>query len=175
MNRFVKGNSMLCIGCRTCMIACVVAHRGNGIFTTDPDSEAFNPRIQVIKTKKQTMTVQCHHCDNAPCVTVCPVGALSKGPDSILLNTDKCIGCRQCVMACPFGAIYMITTEEAGITRTVATKCNLCRNTAEESPACVSHCPTEALTYYTNDTFKETVAKKNEQTAQKMYDAKEGD
>ena len=41
MNRFVKGNPLFCLGCRTCMVACVVAHRGNGIFTTDPESEDF--------------------------------------------------------------------------------------------------------------------------------------
>ena len=174
MNRFVKGNPLLCIGCRTCMVACVVAHRGNGIFTTDPDSEDFFPRIHVIKTKTKTMTVQCHHCENAPCVTVCPVGALENGPDSILLHEERCIGCQQCTMACPFGAIQMKTVDDEQGVRTVANKCDLCAHTEEGTPACVSHCPTEALTYYVDDAIQNIVSQKNLQTARKAWAAKEG-
>ena len=50
MNYFVKGNPDLCIGCRTCMIGCVVAHEGKRIFEVDPDSYDFNPRLHVVRT-----------------------------------------------------------------------------------------------------------------------------
>ena len=49
MNYFVKGNPDLCIGCRTCMIGCVVAHEGKHIFEIDPDSYAFNPKLHMVK------------------------------------------------------------------------------------------------------------------------------
>ena len=174
MNRFVKGNPLFCIGCRTCMVACVVAHRGNGIFTTDPESENFNPRIHLVKTKTKTMTVQCHHCENAPCVKVCPVGALEKGTDSILLHEERCIGCKQCTLACPFGAIQMKSVAGEGNVRVVANKCDLCANTEEGAPACVSHCPTEALTFYEIDSVQNIVDKKNLQTALNAWAVKEG-
>ena len=59
MNYFVKGNPDLCIGCRTCMIGCVVAHEGKHIFEVDPDSYSFNPKLHVVKTADLTVPVQC--------------------------------------------------------------------------------------------------------------------
>ena len=63
------------------------------------------------------MTVQCHQCENAPCVKVCPVGALEKGTDSILMHEERCIGCKQCTMVCPFGAIQMKSVADEGTVR----------------------------------------------------------
>ena len=64
MNYFVKGNPDLCIGCRTCMIGCVVAHEGKRIFEVDPDSYDFNPRLHVVRTVRLSVPVQCKHCEN---------------------------------------------------------------------------------------------------------------
>ena len=158
MNYFVKGNPMLCIGCRTCMVACVVAHEGPSIFTMHPDDADFQPRIKVVKTKSMTKTVQCHQCENAPCAAVCPTGALYKEAHHIAFESEQCIGCKQCVMACPFGAITMAVPDEKG--RRVAHKCDLCTSTAEGAPACVSHCPTEALTFYTEDVQQQNITDK---------------
>ncbi|GKX58095.1 formate-dependent uric acid utilization protein AegA [Leminorella grimontii] len=146
MNRFVIADAKECIGCRVCEVACVMTHN-NGQHPEVP--ELYLPRIKVIKTAAIRTAVTCRHCEDAPCAQVCPSGALTHADDSIQLNKDKCIGCKTCVLACPFGAIGMV---EESITlagshsdaRTTAHKCDLCVNDAQ-SPACVSACPTKAL------------------------------
>ena len=61
MNGYVQGDPMLCIGCRTCMIACVVAHEGKRIFEIDPDGYDFHPKLKVVKTWNVSVPVQCKH------------------------------------------------------------------------------------------------------------------
>ena len=107
MNYFVKGNPDLCIGCRTCMIGCVVAHEGKHIFEVDPDSYSFNPKLHMVKTANLSVPVQCKHCENPACMAVCPVGAISQKDHCIVIDTEKCMGCKSCMDACPFGAINM--------------------------------------------------------------------
>lgn len=83
----------------------------------------------------------CNHCDNPPCVQVCPVGATFITPDGVILvDKDYCIGCRYCIQACPYGARYLNP-----FTRT-ADKCTFCyhRITKGLKPACVEVCPTQA-------------------------------
>ena len=102
--------------------------------------------------KQQSRTVNfpksCLHCDNAPCVTVCPTGASYKREEDgiVLVNADACIGCKLCSWACPYGAREF--NEDSGVMQ----KCTLCvdkiynENLPEHSrqPACVSACPTSA-------------------------------
>jgi Fe-S-cluster-containing dehydrogenase component len=83
----------------------------------------------------------CNHCENPPCVQVCPVGATYKTPDGVVLIDEKyCIGCRYCVQACPYGARYF--NEETQTTD----KCTWCyhRITKGLKPACVEVCPVNA-------------------------------
>ncbi len=103
-------------------------------FTYSPDSQKgtirtfFVPKI-------------CNHCENPPCVQVCPVGATFKTPDGVTLVDDEyCIGCRYCIQACPYGARYLHPETR------VADKCTFCyhRITRDLSPACVEVCPTQA-------------------------------
>lgn len=129
----------LCIGCKACEVACKaennvplntwrlrVKYVDNGVF---PDvKRAFTP-------------MRCNHCENAPCERICPVSALHY-IDNGIVNVDKnrCIGCAACMMACPYGAIYMDP-----VTNT-ADKCTFCAHRIESGlqPACVVTCPTEA-------------------------------
>ena len=128
MNYFVKGNPDLCIGCRTCMIGCG-RPRGKHIFEIDPDAYTFNPRLHVVKTASLSVPVQCKHCENPACMAVCPVGAISQKEHCVVIDTQKCMGCKSCMAACPFGAIDMVSLagvyQEDGSEKKVANKCDL--------------------------------------------------
>jgi tetrathionate reductase subunit B len=86
----------------------------------------------------------CNQCENPPCVQVCPVGATFKTEDGVILVDDKrCIGCRYCIQACPYGARYLHPEKET------ADKCTFCyhRITKGMLPACVEVCPTQARVF----------------------------
>jgi Fe-S-cluster-containing dehydrogenase component len=86
----------------------------------------------------------CNHCDNPPCVQVCPVGATFKSEDGVVLvDEDYCIGCRYCIQACPYGARYLDPRSKT------ADKCTFCyhRITKGLQPACVEVCPTQARVF----------------------------
>ncbi len=94
-----------CIGCRACMEACKVENNtGEGIFWM----YVFRfEEGEFPNTKTWFMPRPCMHCDNAPCVKVCPVGARFKRKDGLVLTDyDRCIGCRYCEVACPYGVNY---------------------------------------------------------------------
>lgn len=165
MNRFVIADAKDCIGCRVCEVACAMTHN-RGKHPELP--ELYLPRIKVIKTANIRTAVTCRHCEDAPCVQVCPSDALIHEKDSIQLSEDKCIGCKTCILACPFGAINMveenISFADMPQTRTTAHKCDLCVNDAE-SPACVAACPTKALKLVTQDDLLERQQQKRLNTA----------
>jgi electron transport protein HydN len=138
------------------MIACVVAHEGKRIFEIDPDSYSFNPRLFMVKTAKLSAPVQCRHCENAACKQACTSGAISIKDGAVVINTAKCIGCKNCVIACPFGAVEIVETAEVandGTNRKVANKCDLCAGVADK-PSCTRVCPTETLKLVTTEAFE---------------------
>lgn len=135
-----------CLGCKSCTIACAMAHTEaetlvEAVWSENPPQ----PRVHVEPIGAGAMPLQCRHCEDAPCVAICPTGAIRRvsedGP--VLLDAERCIGCRFCVFVCPFGVIEMSRDGKA------MTKCDQCvdRTQAGEEPACVAACPTGALRF----------------------------
>ncbi|MBE3514152.1 4Fe-4S dicluster domain-containing protein [Enterobacter cloacae complex sp. I2] len=134
MNRFIMADPEKCIGCRTCEVACMMSHES----TAAPD--AFTSRIRVVKGNAFTTAVGCHQCEDAPCANVCPTQAIRRAARAWLVEQSRCIGCKSCMVACPFGAMQVRVVEG----RVQALKCDLCAH-REGGPACVEACPTHAL------------------------------
>ena len=142
MNRFIMANSQQCLGCHACEVACVMAHNDEQHVLSQ---QHYRPRIAVIKHQHQRSAVTCHHCEDAPCARSCPNGAISHINDSVQVNAQKCIGCKSCVVACPFGAMQIVLTPVAkDHVNATAHKCDLCAG-RENGPACVENCPADAL------------------------------
>ncbi|MGQ3904764.1 FAD-dependent oxidoreductase [Mixta calida] len=146
MNKFIVADARECIGCRACEVACVTAHNHD---LWPPRRRVFLPRIRVFFQRRDSTAVTCRHCDNAPCVASCPVEALRVSDNSVQLDEQRCIGCKNCVVACPFGAIEMVPDGDDA--RMLAQKCDLCQETAAGEPACAAVCPSQALRYIDAD------------------------
>ena len=162
MNSFMISDPSKCIGCRTCEIACVLAHSPEDALIKGTIDKTFFPRLKVIKTAAVTAPVQCRHCEDAPCANVCPHGAIVNKGSTIQIEPEACIGCKTCMMACPFGAIDLATEyrdgevvlqsglkvvnekEEQAKENLVGIKCDLCIGRSE-GPACKGVCPTNAF------------------------------
>ena len=134
MNQFILAVPEKCIGCRTCEVACMMSHQSSAT------PEAFTSRIRVVKGGTFTTAVGCHQCEDAPCANVCPTGAIHRAAGAWLVEQARCIGCKSCMVACPFGAMQVRVVED----RVQALKCDLCAH-REGGPACVEACPTHAL------------------------------
>ncbi|MRS91861.1 hydrogenase [Enterobacteriaceae bacterium RIT714] len=139
MNRFIVADSAKCIGCRTCEVACVVSHQENED-SAAVSAVAFAARIRVVKGDSFTTAVSCHQCEDAPCANVCPTQAIRHNEGVWLVAQQRCIGCKSCMIACPFGAMQVTCLEQ----KPQALKCDLCGH-RESGPACVAACPTHAL------------------------------
>ncbi|VEB98855.1 Glutamate synthase [NADPH] small chain [Cedecea lapagei] len=140
MNHFIIADAANCIGCHACEVACVTSHHRDSWPLRRSD---FNPSIHVYFQGNASTATTCHHCNDAPCVSACPTRALSFSHDGVQLSRADCIGCKNCVIACPFGAIEMVASDEEG--PYLAQKCDLCREHPSGKPACVASCPTKAL------------------------------
>ena len=157
MNRFIMANSQHCIGCYACEVACVMAHNNEQHALSQ---RHFTPRITVVKEGNKQSAVTCHHCENAPCAQSCPNGAISRMHDSVQVEQHKCIGCKACVVACPFGTIEIVTTPLAA----TAQKCDLCLE-RPQGPACVANCPADALSLVTPDNLNQLARARQLRTA----------
>lgn len=144
MARGIMVSPERCLACKGCEIACALAHSRSGAL---PEALTEQPlpqrRVSVELAEGLTVPIQCRHCEDAPCIKVCPSRAIHRhGPeDPVLIRMDLCIGCTLCMMVCPFGVIEMSRDH------TAVTKCDLCikRTREGELPACVESCPTRAL------------------------------
>jgi Fe-S-cluster-containing dehydrogenase component len=156
----------ICNGCYTCQFACKDEHCGNDwspIAKPQPEIGQFwvklteRVRGTVPKVKVAYRPHLCMHCDDAPCIESCPVeGALYKRDDGlVIIDPNKCTGCRNCVDACPYKVIYF--NEDLNI----AQKCTGCAHLLDSGwtePRCVDACPTLALRMMDEDEAKELIA-----------------
>lgn len=164
MNRFVLANTQDCLGCRACEVACVMAHNDEQHVLTPGQ---FHPRIHVIEQNQHRSAVTCRHCEDAPCLQSCPNNAIRRENGSVQVNGQRCIGCKSCVVACPFGAMEMIDQGE-NHTRHIAEKCDLCAS-RENGPACIDNCPSGALKLVTPDTLVALSRARRLQTANREH------
>jgi Fe-S-cluster-containing dehydrogenase component len=136
-----------CIGCRSCVQACSECgtHRGQSMIHLDD----LDPSVT-----RQTVPMVCMHCDDPTCAEVCPADAIKQNEDGVVQSSLKprCIGCSNCVLACPFG----VPNYEAAFDQMM--KCDMCydRTSVGLKPMCASVCPSQALWYGTPEEFAAT-------------------
>ena len=142
-----------CIGCHACTIACKAEHEipigVNRCWVKTVEKGVFP------ETRRFFFPVLCNQCDAAPCARICPTNALFKRYDGIVdLRGDVCIGCRACMVACPYDQLFIDPNTHT------AEKCNFCANRVENQllPACVSVCPTECRIFGDLDDPESAVA-----------------
>lgn len=185
-------DTVVCIGCRKCEWACNNEHK-----LSDTDLKTFEDKSVYQKhrrpvanaytvvnefkdpatSKAYTMKVQCMHCNHPACASACIVGALSKSKlGSVDYDAWKCIGCRYCMVACPF---QVPAYEYQDALKPRVMKCTFCAHRLAEGkkPACVGICPNEALTFGTRqeliDLAKERIKAKPEIYHDHVYGEKE--
>lgn len=130
-----------CVGCSACVIACktendvAVGYSRDWVVT---ETSGTFPDLRM-----EIRSERCNHCEDAPCVAACPTGASHYGPGGVVLvDDDKCTGCKACIAACPYGARFVDPR-----THTVD-KCTFCVHRIEKgipTTACQEICPTESI------------------------------
>ena len=130
-----------CIDCERCVEAC---HSVNDVPEYGRRTKILEKRRPIENDGFETvfMPILCNQCNRPPCVRVCPTTATYKDKETgiVVMNRDRCIGCKTCMTACPYNARYF---KEAG---RYVDKCNFCRDTRlpkDELPACVTACPAD--------------------------------
>ena len=140
MSKSVLVDTTKCIGCGSCVVAC---KETNGL-PQNADKELSAETFNVVQSHVGVFVRKfCMHCQDPTCASVCPVGALKKtaaGP--VVYDADRCIGCRYCMMACPFS----IPKYEWKLALPTVKKCTMCapRQAQGLPPACVEACPVQA-------------------------------
>lgn len=177
-------DATLCIGCRKCEWACQGAHdkdqkdfteyEYDDVFESvrrpDPNNLCVVNKYDSEVFETETLKLQCMHCDHPACVSACIVGALSKQENgAVIWDTDRCIGCRYCMVACPF---QIPAFEYHKALDPKITKCDFCYDRTKEGklPACVEVCPVEALTYGKREDLIVEAKKRIKNDPDKYYD-----
>ena len=129
-----------CIGCHACTVACKAEHDVPiGVYRT---WVKYIEKGEFPNSRRYFLVNRCNHCDDAPCVAICPTKALFKRKDGIVdFDSSRCIGCKSCMQACPYDALYIDPYSHT------AAKCNYCAHRTEVGiePACVVVCPVHAI------------------------------
>jgi len=140
-------DATICTGCMRCMTTCSTYNFGSTSFT--------KARLQIVRHEGHALTrmdevdelifqpMLCQQCDKPRCQEFCPAHAIERNPktNAMVINYDRCIGCRMCMAVCPFGAMRYDTN------RRKVFKCELC----DGDPQCVKLCPQEAIKFLPKD------------------------
>lgn len=166
-----------CMGCHSCEVACAVSHsKSKNIFLALGEETAPKKRISVeyMPALEASVPITCRHCEDAPCVSVCPTKALSKDTvtGTVNHNIERCVDCWKCSMVCTrFSLLYQLILVSGCWTSSMANnygvidrrteggtviRCDLCED--RELPACVEACPTHALVFVDVERHPETNA-----------------
>jgi len=158
MRKMIVVDEERCLACKQCMIECAMAHTEARTLVEALSSDTPpQPRVHVESSPTPQgdwpghfgMPLQCRHCEgereNAPCMAVCPTEAIDRASDQgpVLLDQERCIGCKFCMLVCPFGVIDLSRDGKAMV------KCDMCveRTETGQEPACVAGCPTGAMQF----------------------------
>src|SRR6516225_15847 len=169
-------DTTVCIGCKACQVAChqwndlkagkgrvslpmvsgvaLPALSGDSYDNTGSFSDVNWRHVKFIEQPREgtervawlMMSDVCKHCVNAPCLEVCPTGAILRTEfDTVYINEPACNGCRDCIAACPFGVIHMSSLPG----KNVAQKCTFCYDRLKQglTPACAQACPTQSIRF----------------------------
>ncbi|MCP5120388.1 MAG: 4Fe-4S dicluster domain-containing protein [bacterium] len=134
-----------CVGCAACVVACKVENKVDERFSRDRVVQRVSGEFPDLTLR--ITSERCNHCDDPPCVWNCPTGASHIADGGIVLvNENRCTGCKACVASCPYDARFI---SQQGF----ADKCTFCIHRVEGGlePACVSTCPSRAMVFGDRD------------------------
>ena len=135
-------DSKKCINCKACVVACRAEYNVPLTYSRpwlNEETRGTWPRLMAVSQPEQ-----CHHCSHPACVRVCPTGASYQRQDGIVVvNESDCVGCRYCMIACPYDARFF--REDKGVVE----KCDFCvkRLARGQLPACVETCPSKVRVF----------------------------
>ena len=151
MSKVLYVDHQKCTGCQLCELVCAVSHDGK--------SNPTRSRIRVVKWEAEGLYIPmtCQQCQDAPCMNVCPVKAISRNEQTaqVAVDYEVCIGCRSCVSACPFGAMNFNAVDRQVF------KCDMC----DGDPQCVRFCEVKAVDFIDADKVS---IKKRRQAAERV-------
>jgi anaerobic carbon-monoxide dehydrogenase iron sulfur subunit len=143
-----------CLSCHSCELACAVEHSVSKSLMTalnEPVKSVSRIFIENNNHSPFSLPLKCSHCNPAPCVSACPSGAIKRDnySETIQIDNARCIGCRNCLLNCPFGVLTFKPDNCNHSLKIIPIKCNECihKSGNDSIPSCVEACKTSALQY----------------------------